>query len=52
MNGCGSEKDVSIGNESILKPQVFPKEPQEKSPLEINRLKWKENKLNTYQFLD
>ena len=50
MNGCGSEKNVSIGNESILKPQVFPEEPQEKSPLEINRLKWKQNRLNTYQF--
>ena len=31
-------------------PQVSPEEPQEKSPLEISRLKWKENKLNTYRF--
>jgi len=50
MNGCSSEKNVSIGNQSILMTQVSPEEPRERSPLEINRLKWKENKLNTYQF--
>ena len=50
MNGCNSEKNVSISNKSILMPQVSPEEPQEKSPLEISRFKWKENKLNTYRF--
>ena len=50
FNSCSSEKNVSISNKSILTPQPSVEEPQGNSPIEVNRLKWKQNKLNTYQF--
>ena len=40
INGCSSEPNISTGNKSILSAQ----EPQEKSPPELNRLKWNDNK--------
>jgi len=50
FNSCSSEKNVSISNKSILTPQPSVEVPQGNSPIEVNRLKWKQNKLNTYQF--
>lgn len=50
FNSCSSEKNVSISNKSTLTPQPSVEEPQGNSPIEVNRLKWKQNKLNIYQF--